>query len=54
MKELTAIRTFFEDDGGRNVTVQELKALTNEERHELAVLAAEVFGEELDEPKGRS
>ena len=41
MTKIEALKAFFEADDGQKVTVQELKALTEEERHELAALAAE-------------
>lgn len=44
-----AIKTFFELDGGRKVTIQEFKALTPEDKHELAVLCCEALGVQLIE-----
>ena len=43
MSPLKAIRTFFEADG-RKLTLDELKALTSEDRAELGRLAAEKLG----------
>ena len=37
---LGLIRAFFEKDGGRKVTKEEIKALSNEEREMLANMAA--------------
>jgi len=42
-----AIKLFFEKDGGRKVTVQELKDLSQADRQELAELAAKELGVEL-------
>lgn len=52
MDKMTAVQVlklFFEADGGRPFTVTELKALTSEERRELAELAAKAMGVELAE-----
>lgn len=38
-----AIRSYFETDGGRKVTLEELKALTVEDKMELAELAAQAL-----------
>ena len=43
-----AIKTFFEKDGGRKVSVSELKALSPTERKELGILAAQALGLELE------
>lgn len=43
-----AIRSFFEADGGRKLTVAELKELTVDERMELAYLAADALGVEIE------
>ena len=48
MNRMKAIRTFFESDGGRKVTMDEMKALTSEERKELAELSAATLGVELE------
>jgi hypothetical protein len=49
MKRIAAIKTFFETDDGRKVTAAEFKALSPEERDDLAELAADALGETLDE-----
>jgi hypothetical protein len=49
MSKLKAIRNYFEADGGRKVTLSELKALTTEDKDELAPLAAAELGVELTE-----
>ena len=48
MSNIEAIKTFFEKDGGRKVTMEELKTLTPFERSELAKLCAAQLGVELD------
>ncbi len=48
MNRMKAIRTFFESDGGRKVSMDEMKALTVEDRKELAELAAKELGVELE------
>lgn len=50
MTRVQAIKTFFESDGGRRVSMDEMKALTPEDRKELAELAAEKLGVTLDAP----
>ena len=50
MTRVQAIKTFFESDGGRKVTMDEIKALTPDDRAELATLAAEKLGATLDMP----
>ena len=49
MTPIKAIRTYFEQDGGRQVTTAEIKALTTEERRELGVLCCAALGVELIE-----
>lgn len=49
MNRITAIKTFFEKDGGRKVSMDEIKALSGPERDELATLAAAELGEKLEE-----
>lgn len=41
---IEAIKTFFEANGGRKVTMDELKALSRAERDELGSLAAAEMG----------
>lgn len=49
MKKIEAIKKFFESgDSGRKVEAQELKALTPDERTELATMACEAMGETLE------
>ena len=47
MSSVRAIKTFFELDGGREVTMTELKDLGAEARTELGALAAVELGVEL-------
>lgn len=51
MQKMEAIKAFFAQDGGRPVTVGELKALTSDDRTELANLAAKALDVELITPK---
>lgn len=44
-----AIKRFFEDDGGRKVTVDELKKLSPEDRQELGTMCAQALGAEIVE-----
>lgn len=54
MARITAIKTFFErsdsitPDGGRKITMDELRALSNDDRNELAELAARELGATID------
>jgi len=49
MRKIEAIKKFFESGpSGRKVEAQELKALTPDERTELATLACEAMGETLE------
>ena len=48
MSPIKALRTFFEANGGRKVTLQEFQALTTEERLALGRLAAVALGVELE------
>ena len=48
MSPIKALRTFFEANGGRKVTLQEFQALTAEERIALGKLAAVELGVELE------
>ncbi len=47
MTNTQAIKTFFEKEGGRRVTFQEINALSREEREELGSLAAAELGVEI-------
>jgi len=47
MKRIGAIKRFFEADGGRKLTVLELKKLTDDDKQELGELAAKELGVEL-------
>lgn len=49
MTRVQAIKTFFESDGGRKVTMDEFKALTKEERAELSDACAKVLGVDITE-----
>jgi hypothetical protein len=44
MTNAAAIKTFFEKDGGRKITMQELKDCSPADRQELGKLAAEQLG----------
>lgn len=44
MNNLQAIRAFFESDGGRKITMDEMKALSMEDKKELGALCAEKLG----------
>lgn len=44
MTNIEAIKTFFEKDGGRKITMEELKALSVDERAELGKLCAAALG----------
>ena len=48
MKRLGAIRSYFGSGGDPKVSIDELKALSKEEREELADGAAKELGVELD------
>lgn len=47
MTRISAIRAFFEADGGRKVTMDEFKALSGDDRKELGEMAAEKLGVNL-------
>lgn len=49
LNKIQIIKRYFEQDGGRPVTMQEMKELTKDDRHELAVLAAKELGVEIKE-----
>ena len=48
VSNIVAIRNFFESNGGRKVTMDELKALSTDERSELGLLCAEAMGDFID------
>ena len=48
VNNIEAIRNFFESNGGRKVTMAELKALSVEERSELGALSAAATGDTID------
>ena len=48
VSNIVAIRNFFESNGGRKVTMEELKALSPDERMELGKLSAEANGDFID------
>ena len=50
MTSIQAIKTFFEADGGKRVTMDELKKVPKDDRAELAELAAVELGVELSKP----
>ncbi len=45
--KIEAIKKFFEANGGKPLSMTELKALSVEEREQLAILAAKELGQEL-------
>lgn len=47
MTRVQAIRMYFEMDGGRKITLQEMKNLSIEERKELGALCLAALGETL-------
>ena len=49
LNRIQVIKRFFERDGGRPVSLQEMKELTREDRIELAELAAKELGVEVKE-----
>lgn len=51
MSPAKAIKVFFEADGGRKLGFDEMKALTGEERRELALLCAKELGVEIEIPQ---
>lgn len=51
MTTIAAIKAFFEADGGRKISMDEMRALTSDERAELGQLCAKALGVELDSPK---
>jgi len=46
--KIKAIKEFFEADGGRPVTMNEMRELTADDRNELGVLAAKALGKGLE------
>jgi hypothetical protein len=50
MSNTQAIKVYFEKDGGRTVTLQEMKELTRDDRQELGALAAKELGAEIKAP----
>ncbi len=51
MSRVKALREFFEADGGRRLSMEELKNLPPEDRKELGDLAAEALGVEIEVPQ---
>lgn len=49
MSRIAAIRKYFERDGGRKLSMDELRMLTTQDRHELGQLAARELGVTLDQ-----
>jgi hypothetical protein len=48
MKTVECLKAYFEaEPNGRRLTMDELKALSKEDRHELAAMAAEAMNVEL-------
>ena len=47
MTRIKAIKTFFEADGGRKVSMQEMKKLTDDDKNELGQLACKELGFEM-------
>ncbi len=50
LNNVQAIRMYFAKDGGREVTLAEMKELTREDRAELGALAAKELGVEIANP----
>lgn len=50
MTNVQAIKAFFEQDGSRRITMDELKALSPTERQDLGQLCALALGVELTPP----
>lgn len=50
LNSISAIKKFFEADGGRKVEMSEFRALSMQERHELASMCCKALGCELDTP----
>lgn len=50
LNSISAIKKFFEADGGRKVEMSEFRALSIPERTELAKLCCAALGVELDAP----
>lgn len=50
VNNIEAIKTYFEQNGGRKVTMTELKELTAADRAELGQLAAKELGFEIISP----
>jgi hypothetical protein len=48
MTRIKAIKTFFEADGGKKVSMTEFKELTDEDKDELGKLACKELGVELE------
>jgi hypothetical protein len=51
MTNIQAIKAFFEADGGRKVSMDEMKALTANDRAELGAACAKTLGFEIEAPK---
>ncbi len=50
LNSISAIKKFFESSGGRKVEMSEFRALSMQERHELAKMCCAALGAELDAP----
>ncbi|MHC4175916.1 MAG: hypothetical protein ACYSWU_00305 [Planctomycetota bacterium] len=48
LSPLAALKKYMEADGGRKVSLAELKKLSSEERRELGLLAAEELGVKIE------
>jgi hypothetical protein len=48
ISNVKAIKEFFELDGGRKVTMSEMRQLSTEERRELGRLCAEALGKAIE------
>jgi len=46
-----AIKEFFEADGGRKVTMSEMRELSTKERGELGRMCAEALGKEIEQSR---
>ncbi len=51
LNKVAAIKRYFESDGGRPITLSEMRALTGPDRDELGAACAKALGCELEEVK---
>jgi len=46
-----AIKRYFEEKGGRKITMQEMRELSQTDREEMGAMAAKALGLEIENPK---